>query len=98
MDQQLLLLINFPIQDRGQQLKIYEIFNLSVLHGDVSAKCEISDKYIGITSDETQVVMITKQQYSTCLHANGKFCKIDAPFQALTNPPTYINGLYAKND
>ena len=25
------------------------------------------------------------KQYSTCLHVNGQFCKVDMPFQALTN-------------
>ena len=42
--------------------------------------------------------MITEQQYTTCLHANGQFCKVDAPFQALTNPPTYIMALHTTND
>ena len=41
--------------------------------------------------------MIT-EQYSTCLHANRPFCKIDAPFHALTNPSTCITALYTKND
>ena len=45
-----------------------------------------------------QAVVITKQQYSTCLHANGQFCKTDAPFQALTNPPSCIAALFAKNN
>ena len=80
-----LLLIDVPIQDRAQQLQIFYIFKLLVPHGDVSAKYEISNKHTGITYDDTQVVMITEQQYSTCLHANGQFCKIDAPFQTLTN-------------
>ena len=48
---------------------------------------EISDKYIGITYDETQVEMITEKQYLTCLHANGQFCKVGMAFQALINPP-----------
>ena len=30
--------------------------------GDVSAKCEINNKYIGITYDEMQAVMITEPQ------------------------------------
>ena len=71
VDGQFLLLIDVPLQNREQKLQIYEIFNLPVLHIDVSAKYEISDKYIGITYDETQVVMITEQQYSTCPHVNG---------------------------
>ena len=42
--------------------------------------------------------MITEHQYSTCLHANGQFCKIDAPFQAVTNPSSFIAALYTKNN
>ena len=42
--------------------------------------------------------MITKQQYLASLHANGEFCKIDAPYQSLTNPPSHMAALYAKND
>ena len=34
-DGQFLLLIDVPVQDRAQQLQIYEVFNLPVLHGDV---------------------------------------------------------------
>ena len=54
-------------------------------------------KYIGITYDETQAVVITEQQYSTCLHANGQFCMVDVPFQALTNPLTCTTALYLMN-
>ena len=97
-DSQFLLLIDVPIQDRKQQLQVYKIFNLPVPHGDVSAQYKIDKKHIGITYDEARAVMITQQQYSTCLHANGQFCKIDAPFQALTNQPSCIMALYAKNN
>ena len=89
--------MDVPIQDRPQQLHIYIISNLPVPHGDVSARYEINNKYIGITYDETQAVMITEQHYSTCLHANGQLCKIDALFQALTNPLTCISALYTNN-
>ena len=61
-DGQFLLLIDVPIQDRAQQLQIYEIFNLPFQHGDVSAQNKISNIYIGIKYDKTQAVMITKQQ------------------------------------
>ena len=53
---------------------------------------------IGVTYDETQAVMITKQQYLICLHTNEQFCKIDASFQALTNPPSCVAALYARNN
>ena len=70
---------------------------MPVPHGDIPAKYKISDKYIGITYDETQAVMIKEQQYWTCLCANGQFCKIDAPFQVPTISLTCIMALYAKN-
>ena len=97
-DGQFLLLINVPIQDRAQQLQIYETFNLQIPYSDISAQKKINNKYIGVTYDETQAVVITEQQYSTCLHANRQFWKKDAPFQPLTNPPSCIAALYAKND
>ena len=50
------------MQDRAQQFQICEIFNLSIPHGDISMKYEISNKYIGITFDETEVVTVTEQQ------------------------------------
>ena len=59
-EEQFLLLIDVPIQNRAQQLKIYEIFTLPVAHGEVSSKYKINDKYIGITCGETQTVMITE--------------------------------------
>ena len=74
------------------------MFNLPVLYGDVSTQYKIDNKYVGVTYNETQPVMITEQQHSTCLHTNGQFCKIHAPFQALTNSPSCIAALYAKND
>ena len=78
--------------------RIYEVFNLAVLHGNVSVQYKINNKYIGVTYDETQAAMITQQPYLVCLHANGQFSKIDAPFQALKNPPSSTAALYAKND
>ena len=38
------------------------------------------------------------QQYITCQHANGQFYRINALFQPLTNPSSYITALFAKND
>ena len=97
-DGQYLLLTDVLLQDRAQQYQVYEIFNLPVSHGYVLAQYKINNKYIGDTYDETQAVVITEQQYSTCLHANGQFCKINAQFQALTNPPSCTAALYTKND
>ena len=45
-----------------------------------------------------QAVMITEQQYPTCLHANWQICKIDTPFQVFTNQPSCIASSYTKND
>ena len=36
-DKQFLLLIDAPMQDCAQQLKIYEVFNLIIPHGNLSA-------------------------------------------------------------
>ena len=59
-DGQFLLLTDVPIQNR-KHLHMYEIFNLQVPHGNVSAQYKTSNKYIGVTYDETQAVMITEQ-------------------------------------
>ena len=96
-DGKYLLLIDVPTQDRAQ-LQIYEIFNVPVPHSDVLAQYKINNKYIVVAYYETQAVMITGQRYSTCLHANGQFCKIDAPFQALTYLPSCLAALYSKTD
>ena len=87
-----------PIQNRAQQLQIYEVFNLPLLHSNLSAQYKFNHRYIGVTYDETKVVAITDQQYIACQHANGQFCRINAPFQPLMNPPSCITALYAKND
>ena len=95
---QFLLLIDVPIQNRAQQLQIYEVFNLSVLHSNLSTQYKISHRYIGVTYNEAETVAIVDQQDIACQHANGQFCRINAPFQPLTNPPSCITALYAKND
>ena len=97
-DGQFLLLIDVPIQNRAQQLQIYEVFNLSVPHRNLSAQYKISHKYLGVTYDETKAVAIMDQQYIACQHGNGQFCRINAPFQPLTNPSSCITALYAKHD
>ena len=47
---------------------------------------------------ETKSVAISDLQYKTCQHANGQFCRINAPFQPLANLPSCFTALYAKND
>ena len=70
-NKQCLLLIDVPIQDRTQQISIYRIFTLDILHGNFTACYEIDTKYLGITWDETMAVEISDKQYSTCKEANG---------------------------
>ena len=98
---QFLFLINVTILNRALQLQIYEVYevlNLPVLHNNLSAQYKINHRYIGVTYDETKAVAIMDQQYIACPHANGQFCRINAPFQPLMTPPSCITALYAKND
>ena len=69
-DGQFLLLISVPIQNRAQQLQIYEVFNLPVSHTNLAAEYNVNYKYIGVTYDETKAVVITDLQYRACQHAN----------------------------
>ena len=65
-DEQVLLLINVPIQDHAQQLEIYEVFNLVIPHRNFSAHYNINSKYLDITYDKTETVEILEQQFSIC--------------------------------
>ena len=96
-NKQFLLLIDVPIQDWSQQLSIYKIFTLDIPHGNFTAHYDINTEYLGITQDETMAVEISPQQFRICQEANGQFCNIPTPFQPLTNPPSCITALYAKN-
>ena len=96
-DEQFLLLINIPIQDCVQQLEIYQVFNLVIPHGNISAHYDINTKYLSISYDETKVVEISEQQFIKCLQANRQFCSLSTPFQPLSNPPSSIAAIYAKN-
>ena len=73
-------------------------FSLLVPHSNLSAQYKINHKYIGVTYDETKAVAITDLQYRACQYANGQFCRINAPFQPLTNLPSCVTALFAKND
>ena len=95
---QFLLLVNVSIKNRGQQLQIYEVFNLPVPHSNLSAQYKINHRYKGVTYDGTKANAITDQQYIACQHANGQFCRINAPFQPLTNPSSCITAPHAKNN
>ena len=56
-----LLLIDVPIQDHAQQLKIYQFFNLLIPKGNLSAWYDIDTKYLGISHDETKAIEILEQ-------------------------------------
>ena len=80
-----------------QQISIYRIFALDILHGNITAHYEVDTKYLRITWDETMALEISDKQYSTCKEANGQFCNIYTPFQPLANAPSCITALYSKN-
>ena len=96
-DEQFLLLIDVPIPDYAQQLKIYQVFNLVTPHRNLSVHYNIDTKYLGITYGEIKAVEILEEQFITCQQANGKFCSINTPLQPLANPLSCIAAIYAKN-
>ena len=87
----------FPYKT-AQQLQIYKVFSLPVPHSNLSGESKINYKCIGVTYGETKAVAIRDLQYRSCQHANGQICRINGPFQPLTNPPSCVTALYAKND
>ena len=60
------------------------------------AQYKINHRYVRVIYDETKAVAITDEQYIACQHANRQFCRINAPFQPLTNQPSCVTALYAK--
>ena len=96
-EEQFLLLIDIPIQDCTQQLKIYQVINLFIPRGNLSAPYDIDTRYLGISHDETKAIEILDQQFTMCQWVNGQFCKIEAPFQPLSNPLSCITAIYIKN-
>ena len=96
-EEQFLLLIDVPIQDRAQQLKIYQVLNLLIPKGKMSACYNIDTKYLGISYDEIKAIEILEQQFTTCQQANRQFCNTDTPLQPLANPPLCITAIYAKH-
>ena len=87
-----------PIQNRAQQLQIYEISSLSLPHSNLLTEYKITYKYIGVTYDETKAVTTSDLQYKAGQHANGQLCRINAPFQPLANLPSCVTALHAKNN
>ena len=96
-ENQFLLLIDVPIQDRAQQIQIYKIINLPVPVGNYSMRYTMDNKYLGVTYDRTKVMDIPEDQFKLCKEANGQFCLCMTPLQPLTNPPSCVAALYTKN-
>ena len=92
-----LLLIDIPIQDRAQQIQIYQIISLPVPVGSYSMKYTMETKYLGVTYDRTKAMDIPEEQFKLCKEANGQFCPLLTPLQQLTNPPSCVAALYTKN-
>ena len=65
-EEQFLQLIDVPIQDHAQQLEIYQVFNLLIPWGNLSAQYDIDTKFLGISSDEMKAIEISAQQLTTC--------------------------------
>ena len=61
VNKQFLLLIDVPIQDRSQQIKIYEVFTMDITHGNFTACYNVTTKYLGITKDETMAVELSSK-------------------------------------
>ena len=96
-ENQFLLLIDVPIQDRAQQIQIYKIINLPVPVGNYSMRYTMDNKYLGVTYDRTKVMDIPEDQFKLCKEANRQFCPLTTPLQPLTNPPSCVAALYTKN-
>ena len=73
-ENQFLLLIDVPIQDRAQQIQIYKIFNLPVPVGNYLMRYTMDYKYLGVTYDRAKVMDIPEDQFKLCKEANGQFC------------------------
>ena len=97
VENQFLLLIDVPIQDRAQQIQIYKIINLPVPVGNYSIRYTMGNKYLGVTYDRTKAMDIPEDQFKLCKEANGQFCPLTTPLQPLTNPPSCVAALYTKN-
>ena len=96
-DEQFLLLNDVPIQNHTQQLEIYEVFNLSIPQGNLSAHYSINNRYLCIMHDKTKAVVISEGQFKTCQKANRQFCCLKSPLLSLVNQPTCISALYSKD-
>ena len=96
-ENQFLLLIDVPIQDRAQQIQIYQSINLPVPVGNYSMRYTMDTKYLGVTYNRTKAMDISEEQFKLCREANGQFCPLSMPLQPLMNPPSCVTALYTKN-
>ena len=96
-ENQFLVLIDVPIQDRAQQIQIYKIINLPVPVGNYSMQYTMDNKYLGVTYDRTKVMDIPEDQFKLCKEANRQFCPLTTSLQLLMNPPSCVAALYTKN-
>ena len=96
-DEQLLLLIDVPIQDHAQQMEIYDILNLDIPCGNFWACYDIQNRYLGIMLDETTVVEISADQFKTSQKANRQFCLLNTSLLPLANPTTCVSILCVKD-
>ena len=96
-NEQFLLLIDVPIQDRSRQISIYQVVSISIPQGNYSAQYDVSAQFLGISHDATMAVELSPQQFKICKEANGQFCSITSPYQPLTKPPSCITALYTKS-
>ena len=65
-EEHFLLLIDIPIRDHGQQLEIYQVFNLLIPKGNLSPCYNIGTRYLEISYGETKAVEISEQQFTSC--------------------------------
>ena len=96
-ENQFLLLIDVPIQDRAQQIQIYQIINPPVPVGNYLMRCTMETKYLGVTYNRTKAMDIPEEQFKLCKEVNRQFLPLTTPLQPLTNPPSCVAALYTKN-
>ena len=80
-ENQFLLLIDVPIQDRAQQIQIYQIINLPVPVGNYSMRYTMDTKYLGATYDRTKAMDISENSLSYVRKQTDSF----TPSQCLCN-------------
>ena len=75
-----LLLIDVPIQDKSQEITIYEIFTLDIPHENFTAYYNITTMYLGITKAKTMAIELPPHQFQICQATNWQFCTFPTPF------------------